>query len=85
MENIKEHSSKSEEILGMGFICELCGNPIEDCNYAGQKLDSAHTFKLVISASAVDAFLPHVLIVHGECLTDLKDMLMEKNKGYTWM
>lgn len=85
MEEIKEHSGKSEETPEKRLICELCGNPIEDRDYSGQKLESDHTFKLIISASACDAFLPHVLLVHGECLKYLKDMLMERNEGYTWM
>ena len=83
---VKERT-KSEEapLTPEGPICAVCGGLIEERDYSGQNLDPTHAFNLIVSATAGDAFLPHALQVHGECLKDLKDMLMEINKGYRWV
>ena len=83
----KEWAAESEELQksGKGVICAVCGTPIEDRDYSGQKLNPEHKFRLIVSAAAGDAFLPHVLQVHGECLKGFKEKLMEINEGYRWM
>ena len=68
-----------------GPICAICGEPIEEVDYSGQKLSEGHEINLTIIAMAGQASLPHILEVHGDCLPDLKEKLVKKNEGWKWM
>ena len=70
--------------LENGTVCAICHKPVEASDYRDQKLNPEHVITLTIVATAGDAFLPHAIEVHGECLKELQDELMEKNRGYTW-
>ena len=65
-------------------MCAVCHKSVEACDYRDQKLNPEHVITLTIVATAGDAFLPHAVEVHGECLKELQQELMEKNRGYTW-
>ena len=67
-----------------GTVCAICHKPVEISDYRNQKLNPEHVITLTIVATAGDAFLPHAIEVHGQCLKELQDELMEKNRGYTW-
>jgi hypothetical protein len=66
-------------------LCAVCQNPIEVHGYSGQKLHSDHHVTLTIVATDGDTFLPHILEVHGKCLKNLKNQIIEINKGCTWV
>ena len=70
---------------GCGPLCAVCGNPLEVNDYSGEQLSEFHCVDLVIIASAGDASLPCILEVHGSCLSGLRDMLYQKNKGLKWV
>lgn len=68
-----------------GIVCAICRNPIDVRDYSGQELSSHHEVNLTVIAMSGDTSLPYVLEVHGECLRDLRDQIVEKNKGCTWV
>jgi hypothetical protein len=68
-----------------GPLCAVCQNPIEIRDYAGEVLNLTHEINLTIIATAGDAFLPHVLEVHGDCLKELRDRIIKINEGEQWV
>jgi hypothetical protein len=70
---------------GCGPTCAVCGNPLEIHDYSGEALSESHKVDLAIIASVGDTSLPYILEVHGNCLSGLRDMLYQKNKGLKWV
>ncbi len=68
-----------------GLVCAVCHNPIEDCDYSGQTLTADQNINLTIMAMAGGSSLPVSLEVHGGCLKELRDKIVERNKGSKWM
>jgi hypothetical protein len=68
-----------------GPICAVCQNPIQIHDYVGEVLNPTHEVNLTIIATAGDAFLPHVLEVHGDCLKELRDHIITINEGESWV
>ena len=79
---VENHESQEGKgAFGEEPICAVCHNVIESNDYSGQVLDLAHKVTLTIVATAGGAFMPHVLEVHGDCLSYLRDKIMEINEG----
>jgi hypothetical protein len=66
-------------------ICAVCQRSIEIHDYVGEVLNLTHEINLTIIATAGDAFLPHVLEVHGDCLKELRDQIIKINEGEPWV
>ncbi|MBU7047937.1 MAG: hypothetical protein HXS54_15980 [Theionarchaea archaeon] len=79
-----QHRELSRSQSDNGTVCAICHKSVKVCDYRDQKLNLNHVITLTIVAIAGDAFLPHAIEVHGECLKGLQQELMEKNRRYTW-
>jgi hypothetical protein len=84
-----EKVHESQEHMGAQLreepVCAVCHNLIESNDYSDQVFNPAHTVSLTLFATAGDAFLPHILEVHGDCLPYLRDKIIEINEGETWV
>ncbi len=66
-------------------MCGICNKPVQTCDYSGQPLTSDQNINLTIMAMAGGSSLPVSVEVHGECLKELRDKIVERNKGSKWM
>jgi hypothetical protein len=65
--------------------CAICGKPINLKDYPGERLTREHTVDLTVMAGIGECSLPYMLEVHGDCLPELRDKIIEKNKGWKWI
>ena len=70
---------------GIRHSCAICGKPIDAKDYSGERLSEDHTVDLTFMAGIGDSSLPYMLEVHGDCLHELRDKIIEKNKGWKWI
>ena len=75
--NLNHHFEPGNHIAGQIKTTGMSIKPVERTDYRDQKLNLNHVITLAIVAKTGGAFLSHAIEVHGECLKELQDELME--------